>query len=121
MDMDLAATPPEQVLLIHVYSDVLDVVASALRVAQNAIATLPPDATVRIVVQGGAVRALVSHSGEHEQVMARESRIQVVACSNSLRGARIDPGEVSAGVTVVPAAVSHIAEQQWAGAAYMRL
>ncbi len=47
--------------------------------------------------------------------------IKVFACANSLRTVGIAAEDLTAGVTTVPAAVTHLAQRQWAGWAYVRL
>jgi len=44
-----------------------------------------------------------------------------VACANSLRAVGIAAEDLTAGVGTVPAAVTHLAQRQWAGWAYVRV
>ncbi len=116
-------TTAGRVLLIHAYSDAPDVLTAALRVARNAVAGLGDGATVQVVVQGGAVRGLTADTALEQDLlsMMQEGSVDVIACRNSMRSAGIEPDRLLAGVGTVPAAVSHLAELQWAGAAYVRL
>ncbi len=50
-----------------------------------------------------------------------EAMIDVAACGNSMERERIEQDQLTEGVTVLPSAVIHLAEQQWAGAAYVRV
>lgn len=101
-------------LLIHVVdSDP----RRAARVASNALSQLE-DTSIDIVAQGAAVDALKAPArwlGE----LPRSCR--VLACANSLSSLGLDASELDSAVTVVPSAAAHLAEGQWAGAAYVRI
>ena len=45
----------------------------------------------------------------------------IKVCANSLRSQDIDVSDLAEGIGVVPAAVSHLAERQWQGWAYVRI
>ena len=108
-------------LLIHAFGSDPAVITGALRVARNASRGLP-EARIRVVVQGPAVEGLVSGSGfERDLVDALRGVIDVAACGNSMEREGIEQDQLTEGVTVVPSAVIHLAEQQWAGAAYVRV
>jgi len=96
--------------------------AAALRVARNARAELP-EARVELVVQGPVVTQLAASGPDAAEAgaLAAESGTKVTACRNSLRSAGIDETSLPAGITVVPAAVAHLAQRQFGGAAYIRI
>ncbi len=108
-------------LLIHAFGSDPGVITGALRVARNASHGLP-EARIRVVVQGPAVAGLVSGAGFDEDLAdTLRGMIDVAACGNSMERERIEQDQLTEGVTVVPSAVIHLAEQQWAGAAYVRV
>ncbi|WP_247962716.1 DsrE family protein [Microbacterium aerolatum] len=111
----------QRVLLIHAFGSDPAVITGALRVARNASRGLP-EARIRVVVQGPAVAGLVSGSGFDEDLAdTRRGVIDVAACGNSMEREGIEQDQLTEGVTVVPSAVIHLAEQQWSGAAYVRV
>ncbi|WP_417221107.1 hypothetical protein [Arthrobacter sp.] len=94
----------------------------ALRVALNAREQMP-DVEIEIIVQGPAVAQLRAGGG-----LAREIRgllggpgMVVSACANSMRSIDLSPRDLEPGVGVVPAAVSHLTQAQFEGAAYVRI
>lgn len=108
-------------LLIHAFGSDPAVITAALRVARNASHGLP-QARIRVVVQGPAVTGLVGGSGvDDDLVDTLRGTIDVAACGNSMEREGIEQDQLTEGVTVVPSAVVHLAEQQWAGAAYVRV
>ena len=110
----------QSVLLIHAFGSDPAVITGALRVARNASHGLP-GARIRVVVQGPAVAGLVNGSGFDEDLIdTLRGVIDVAACGNSMERESIEQDQLAEGVTVVPSAVIHLAEQQWAGAAYVR-
>lgn len=96
--------------------------AAALRVARNARAELP-EATIELVVQGPIVTQLAGSgpAAVEAGALAAGNGTRVTACRNSLRSAGIDETSLPAGITVVPAAVAHLAQRQFGGAAYIRV
>nr|WP_246301455.1 DsrE family protein [Microbacterium immunditiarum] len=80
------------------------------------------EARVRVVVQGAAVTGLARGAGLDDEVLtALERRIEVVGCSNSMKRHDVRSDQLADGVGVVPSAIVHLAERQWAGAAYVRI
>lgn len=112
-----------QGLLLHVWTDDAADGAAALRtvqrVAANARAELGPEVAVQVVVQGAAVRLLLA--ADDDGAVPLEPGLDIVACANSLRSLGAEPGALRADVGIVPAAVAHLARQQWAGWAYLRV
>ncbi|WP_262106827.1 DsrE family protein [Arthrobacter sp. Marseille-P9274] len=96
--------------------------AAALRVARNARAELP-EARIELVVQGPVVTQLAGSgpAAAEAGALAAESGTKVTACRNSLRTAGIDETSLPPGIAVVPAAVAHLAQRQFGGAAYIRI
>jgi intracellular sulfur oxidation DsrE/DsrF family protein len=108
-------------ILIHAFAENPDVITGALRVARNAAQGLP-DRIVEVVVQGPAVTGLTADGGfEDDLAQTLITGVNIVACRNSLDRAGLDPSQLAAGIAVVPSAVVHLAERQWAGAAYIRV
>ncbi|TCJ21768.1 hypothetical protein E0W80_15615 [Microbacterium sp. PI-1] len=111
----------QHMLLIHAFGSDPAVITGALRVARNASYGLP-EARIRVVVQGPAVAGLVSGAGFDEDLVdTLRGMIDVAACGNSMEREGVEQDQLSEGVTAVPSAVIHLAEQQWAGAAYVRV
>ena len=97
-------------------------ISAALRSAANAVAALAAGVPVEVVVQGPGVSLLAAGSTLEELVSeALAQGIRILACGNSLRSVGLEPGELSAGVGSVPAAIAHLATRQWEGWAYVRL
>ncbi|NVM96750.1 hypothetical protein G6034_17940 [Arthrobacter sp. AETb3-4] len=96
--------------------------SAALRSAANAVAALAAGVPVEVVVQGPGVSLLAAGSTLEESVSEVLAQgIRILACGNSLRSVGLEPGELSAGVGSVPAAIAHLATRQWEGWAYVRL
>lgn len=110
-------------VLLHAHGELRDVVQSALRTAFN-LRTALPDASVEIVLQGGAAGLVVTDEDLTAEVLRamKETRADVALCHNSLMSLGVDEAlHAPAGVLVVPAAVAHLAQRQWQGWAYVRL
>ena len=108
-------------LVIHVHGAQPGTLTAGLRTARNAHTALP-DTPIEVVVQGGAVAELTTAERATAITAAhRDHGIEVLACANSLRAVGIAAQDLTAGVTTVPAAVTHLAQRQWAGWAYVRL
>lgn len=109
-------------VLLHAHGELRGVVQSALRTAFN-LRTALPDASVEIVLQGGAAGLVVTDEDVTAGVLRamKEARAGVALCHNSLMSLGVDEALVPAGVLVVPAAVAHLAQRQWQGWAYVRL
>lgn len=96
--------------------------AGLLRSCRNAVAALGPKVPVEAVIQGPGVALLAEGSGSAEAVSAAlAAGVRVLACGNSLASAGVPAEGLLPGVGVVPAAIAHLAERQWAGWAYVRL
>lgn len=110
-------------LLVHAFAETPAALPAALRVARNAASELGDDVSVQVVVQGGAVGGLVRDSPMADDVrdLMAVATVSVVACRNSMHRTGVEPDALLDGVGVVPAAVSHLAQAQWSGAAYVRI
>ena len=108
-------------LVIHVHGAHPGTVTAGLRTAGNAHTALP-DTPIEVVVQGGAVAELTTAELATAITAAHSDHgIEVLACANSLRAVGIAAQDLTAGVTTVPAAVTHLAQRQCAGWAYVRV
>lgn len=109
-----------RILVLHAFAESPTVITAALRVARNAALALPQD-QVQVVVQGTAVTGMTVEGGYDDDLAQTIAvGVQVVACGNSMKRADVDPEQLAPGVGMVPSAVVHLAQQQWAGAAYVR-
>ncbi len=102
-------------MVIHVHGAQPGTLTAGLRTARNAHTALP-DTPIELVVQGAAVAELSATTELATAVTAANSDhgIKVLACANSLRAVGIAAENLTAGVTTVPAAVTHLAQRQWA-------
>ena len=108
-------------LLLHVSGGEESHLLAGIRSARNARAQLPHLA-MEIVVQGPAVAFLQSGSALESELAALGAvPVSVLACGNSLRSVGVEPGALLRDVTVVPAAVAHLATRQLDGWAYIRV
>lgn len=108
-------------LLLHASGGDDAQVQAAIRSARNARAQLP-ELAIEIVVQGPAVASLRADSTLESQFATLGAiSVSVLACENSLRSLELDPAELVRDVTVVPAAVAHLATRQLEGWAYIRV
>lgn len=108
-------------VLIHAFDEDPAVVAGALRVARNAAQAMP-GAIVQVVVQGIAVTGVAIDGGFDEDIAGTLAQgVHVTACGNSMQRAHLESSQMAPGVKIVPSAVAHLAERQWAGAAYIRV
>jgi intracellular sulfur oxidation DsrE/DsrF family protein len=108
-------------LLLHVSGSEESQVQAGIRAARNARAQLP-ELTMEIVVQGPAVAFLQSASALESELAALNAvPVRVLACGNSMRSVGLEPAELFRDVTVVPAAVAHLAARQLDGWAYIRV
>jgi intracellular sulfur oxidation DsrE/DsrF family protein len=110
-------------LVIHAFSETPEVLTAALRVARHSVDGLGTTATVRIVVQGGAVHGLAVGAAQEDDLLATisGSGVEVLACENSMSRTGMDPSTLLPQVHTVPAAVTYLTQRQWAGAAYVRI
>lgn len=108
-------------LLLHVSGGDESHLQAGIRSARNARAQLP-DLAMEIVVQGPAVALLQSGSALESELAALGAvPVSVLACGNSLRSVGVEPGALLRDVTVVPAAVAHLATRQLDGWAYIKV
>jgi intracellular sulfur oxidation DsrE/DsrF family protein len=110
-------------LVIHAFAETPDVLTAALRVARHSVEGLGSDTTVQVVVQGGAVHGLTAGSAYQDDLLTTiaGSRVDVIACENSMERTGVDRSELLSDVGTVPAAVTYLTQRQWAGAAYVRI
>ena len=108
-------------ILLHVSGNEEAQLRAGITSARNVRAQLP-DIIMEIVVQGPAVAFLSDDSAlSGELATLGEVPIVVLACGNSLRSVGIESKGLLSGVTVVPAAVVHLAMRQLEGWAYIRV
>ncbi|MCE0459497.1 DsrE family protein [Curtobacterium flaccumfaciens] len=113
----------EHRLVLHAFAEDPDVLTAALRVARHSFQGLGLDVSVQVVVQGGAVRGLVANSAYQDDLLTTiaGSGVDVLACSNSMERIGVGAEALLPDVGTVPAAVTYLTQQQWAGAAYVRI
>lgn len=75
-----------------------------------------PDARIRIIVNGEALGAVPALTRDEVP-----DGIEVGVCRVGLRRRNIDEADVPDGVEIIPTAPVAIVEEQWRGAAYIRL
>ncbi|MFK4760128.1 hypothetical protein ACI3KS_04255 [Microbacterium sp. ZW T5_45] len=75
-----------------------------------------PDARVRIIVNGAALGAVPALAPEDVP-----DGVEVGVCRIGLHRRNIDEADIPDGVEIIPTAPVAIVEEQWAGAAYIRL
>lgn len=108
-------------ILLHVSGADAAHIQAGIRTALNARAQLPA-VTVELVVQGPCVTFLEAGSVlESELAALGGGHVPVLACSNSMRSAGLEADQLHGCVSVVPAAVAHLAERQFTGWAYVRV
>ena len=108
-------------LLLHVSGADAAPIQAGIRVALNARAQLP-DVTMELVVQGPCVAFLEAGSVlEPELAALGGGQVPVLACGNSMRSAGLEADQLQGGMSVVPAAVAHLASRQFSGWAYVRV
>lgn len=117
------STGPLPGLLLHgAGSDAETWLPNLMRSAANAAADLGAGRDIHVVVQGPGVALLAKGRGPGEQLgTLLEAGVRVFACGNSLRSAGLSAADLAPGIDTVPAAVGHLARQQWAGWAYVRI
>lgn len=110
-------------LLIHAFAEEPGVLTAALRVARRAVQSLGSDTSVQVIVQGGAVRGLVTDSAHLDDLLTTiaGSGVDVLACAHSMERVGVAAEALLPDVGTVPAAVTYLTQQQWAGAAYVRI
>jgi intracellular sulfur oxidation DsrE/DsrF family protein len=81
-----------------------------------------PPAAIQVVVNGRAVRYLLSSSPESEKVTRMaESGVDITACSNSLDRFGYAAVDLAGGVGTVPSGVAAVVRAQQGGSAYLKL
>lgn len=111
-----------QCVVIQLREDADDAIFSATRAAKNLLAEIP-DATVELVVQGGAVSGLTrgaDQAGKLREILTGMPQLIVVACANALAAHDVTEADLAEGIQVTPAGVAHVARRQWEGWAYLR-
>lgn len=103
-----------QAVVIHV-SDAPEDVQRAMSTA-DALRASFPGARIRIIVNGDALSAVPALSTQQVP-----NDVEVAVCSVGLRRRDIDDADMPAGVEILPAAPVAIVEEQFKGAAYLRL
>lgn len=112
-------------IVIHVTSSDGDDWRTALRNVSNLYredsVSTPPD-LMRVVVNGGAVRFLLSGSPEADRIETMvDAGVRVAACSSSLARLGYDPADLTDGVATVPSGVAAVASAQNRGETYLKL
>lgn len=113
-------------ILLHVSGADAAGIQAGIRAARNARAHLPAVA-IELVVQGPCVVFLRAGSVLQVELAALREPIghepapQVLACANSMRPAGVDEDDLNPDVSIVPAAVGHLAVRQFGGWAYIRV
>lgn len=108
-------------ILLHVSGADAAHIEAGIRTALNARAQLP-GVSMELVVQGPCVTFLKAGSVlEAELAALGGGRVPVLACGNSMRSAGLEADELQGCVSVVPAAVAHVATKQFSGWAYVRV
>ncbi len=109
-------------LLVHAHGEDTTGLATAFRVARHSAEALPAGTRIQIVVQGPAVRGVVTDSAEQDDLALTLStpEVDVVACRNSMSRVGVSETDLTAGVGSVPSAAAHLAAMQWQGWAYLR-
>lgn len=99
-----------------------DTLAGIFRSAANARAALGQGVGIEVVIQGPGVKLLAADSTVIEAIdNARQLDVAILACGNSMRSAGLADKDLAAGVGMVPAAIAHLVQRQWAGWAYAKL
>lgn len=108
-------------LVIHVSSGATDDLRAGLRYAANFTA-IEDARPVDIVVNGAALDLVLTGSDLHADVtdLADGGLVTFSACANTIRARGMDATDLHPAARIVPAAVAHIAQRQWAGWAYLR-
>ncbi len=88
----------------------------------NAIDGLGPGtADIELVVYGPGIAMLKKDSPVADKIAgALERGVHIAACQNSMRGAKLEPGDLAPGVGTVPSGVVELIQREHAGWAYVR-
>lgn len=113
-------------ILLHVSGADAAGVQAGIRAAQNAGACLP-NVRIDLVVQGPCVAFLRAGSVLEAELAALPEQagqgrhVHVLACGNGMRSAGMEADDLCRDVSMVPAAVAHLAVRQFDGWAYVRV
>ncbi|MDJ0322658.1 DsrE family protein [Cryobacterium sp. PH31-AA6] len=108
-------------LLLHVSGADAIHIQAGIRAAINARAQLPT-VSIELVIQGPCVTFLATGSVlESELAALGDGLVHILACNNSMRSAGLQADQLPGAVSVVPAAVAHLAARQFTGWAYVRV
>lgn len=115
----------KQSIVIHISSQSADDWQMALRNLVNLVnddsVSTPPE-LIQVVVNGQAVRFLLSSGPESEKVTRMaEAGVEITACSNSLDRFGYAAVGLAAGVGTVPSGVAAAVRAQQGGSAYLKL
>ena len=76
---------------------------------------------IELVVYGPGIAMLRKDSAVADKLAAAiAGGVRIVACQNSMRGARLEPADLAPGVGVVPSGVVELIRRQHEGYAYVR-
>ncbi len=104
--------------VVHIYGHDETNVSNAIDIATR-LSEKIPDAEVCLVVQGPAVASVLA-SGPIDKPQLRPN-LRLLACAHSLSKLDVEDKRLLPGFDTVPAAAVFLAEQQWRGAAYIRI
>lgn len=109
-------------LVIHVSSGADEDLRTALRYAGNFANVSEENRRVDVVVNGAALDLVLLDGALREQVsdVHAGGSVEFSACANTMTARGITPADLHPAAHVVPAAVVHLAQRQWAGWAYLR-
>ena len=115
----------QQGTVIHITSGDSSDWQMALRnlvnLVQDESVSTPPD-MMQVVVNGAAVRFLLSSSPEAPKLrQMADAGVEVSVCSNSLDRFGYAPEGLTDGVTVTPSGVAEVARAQQRGDTYLKL
>lgn len=108
-------------LLLHVSGNEATHIQAGMRAVINARAQLPT-VSIELVIQGPCVTFLATGSVlEPELAALGGGLVHVLACNNSMRSAGLQADQLPGSVSVVPAAIAHLAARQFTDWAYVRV
>jgi intracellular sulfur oxidation DsrE/DsrF family protein len=91
------------------------------RQINNALVQVP-DMQIEVVFHGPAVYAMMKDSTQFSSriKLAKEKRVVLAVCNNSLKRLKIDPSQIAAEGIVVPSAVVELIRKQSEGWSYIK-
>ncbi|MGB5148653.1 MAG: DsrE family protein [Mycobacterium sp.] len=109
-------------LVIHVSSGAEVDWTTALRYAVNFTAAIEGTRQVDVVLTGAALDLVLAESTlrAHITDLNAAGSVAFSACANTMAARGIGPADLHPAARIVPAAVLHLAQRQWAGWAYLR-